>query len=227
MHCAFELSRSGQRDFEQAGRLSRMTRGQEGPQNDLDDVVLRFLEKQLHSSSRWIGKALYSPWTTILRVLDDTGLRFFAPTWIPHRLSNAQKADRVEFPHHMLGIMQELGPKQQKYLITEDESWIDGDNRRRRILAQNRGELPPNVEQTISSKRRWFLLISRAVVLFPLNYFRCDKSTTHSSSLKRSYQALRRDLRSVVRNCEQQQLNFMLTTSNHTPPKCPWKGLKN
>jgi hypothetical protein len=32
------------------------------PQNDLGDAVLRFLEKQLHSSSREISKAPYSPW---------------------------------------------------------------------------------------------------------------------------------------------------------------------
>jgi hypothetical protein len=63
--------------------------------------------------------------------LDDLGLRFFAPTWISHRLSDAQKADRVELSQHMLDMMQELGLKQQKYLITGDESWIYWDNQRR------------------------------------------------------------------------------------------------
>jgi hypothetical protein len=88
MHCAFGLSRSAQRD------------------------CFRFLEKQPYSSSREISKALYWPWTTILRVLDDLGLHFFAPRWIPHRLSDAQKADRVEFSQHVLDMMQGLGPKQ-------------------------------------------------------------------------------------------------------------------
>jgi hypothetical protein len=64
--------------------------------NDLGDAVLRFLEKQPSSSSREINKPLYSPQTTILRVLDDLGLRFFAPRWILRRLSDAQKADRLE-----------------------------------------------------------------------------------------------------------------------------------
>jgi hypothetical protein len=53
------------------------------PQNDLRDAILRFLEKQPRSSSREISKALHSSRTTILRVLDDLGLRFFAPRWIP------------------------------------------------------------------------------------------------------------------------------------------------
>jgi hypothetical protein len=56
--------------------------------------------------------------------LDDLGLRFFAPRGIPHPLSDAQKADKVEFSQHMLDMMQLLRPKQQKYLITGDESWI-------------------------------------------------------------------------------------------------------
>jgi hypothetical protein len=98
------------------------------PQNDLGDIVLRFLEEQPYSSSREISKALYSPQTTILRVLDDIWLRFLAPTWIPHRLSDSQKANRVEFSQHTLDMMQGLGPKQQKYLITGDESWIYSDN---------------------------------------------------------------------------------------------------
>jgi hypothetical protein len=40
MHYAFGLSRSGQRDFEQAGGLSRMTRGQEGPLRTI--LVMQF-----------------------------------------------------------------------------------------------------------------------------------------------------------------------------------------
>jgi hypothetical protein len=92
------------------------------PQNDLGDAVLRFLEKQPHSSSREICKAVFSPRTTLLRVLDDLGLRFCAQRWIPHRLSDAQMVERVEISQHMVDMMHGLGPKQQKYLITGDES---------------------------------------------------------------------------------------------------------
>jgi hypothetical protein len=75
----------------------------------------------------------------------------------------------------MLDMMQGLGPKRQKYLITEDESWIYWDNQRRGIWAQDRDELRSNVKRTISSKNRRFPLISRSVVLFPLNSFRGAK----------------------------------------------------
>jgi hypothetical protein len=103
------------------------------PHNDLDDAVLRFLERQPHSSSRKISKAVYSPWTKILRVLDDLELRLFTANWMPHRLSDAHLADRVELSQHMLDMMQGLGPRQQRYFITGDESYIYWDNQRRGI----------------------------------------------------------------------------------------------
>jgi hypothetical protein len=86
-------------------------------------------------------------------------------------LFDEQKADRVELSQHMPDMMEGLGPKQYKYLITRDESWTYRDNQRRGMWAQDRDELPPNVKRTISSKIRWFLLISRVVVLFALNSF--------------------------------------------------------
>jgi hypothetical protein len=50
-------------------------------------------------------------------------------------------------------MTQRFGPKQQKHLITGDESWIYWDNQRRGIWTQDRDELPPNVKQTISSTK--------------------------------------------------------------------------
>jgi hypothetical protein len=103
----------------QAGRetVEDDERPERRPQNDLDDAVLRSLEKQPHSPSREISKALYLPWTTILRVLDDLELRFFAPSWISHRSSDAQKADRVELSERMLDMMQALG-RNNRYILS-------------------------------------------------------------------------------------------------------------
>jgi hypothetical protein len=58
--------------------------------------------------------------------LDGLGLHFIAPRWIPPRLSDLQKADRDDLSQHMLDMTQGLGPEQQKYLVTADESWITG-----------------------------------------------------------------------------------------------------
>jgi hypothetical protein len=85
--------------------------------------------------------------------LDDLELRFIAPRWIRYRLSDVQKADKVELSQHILDMMQGLGPKHQKYHITGDESWSYWDNQRRGMWPQDRGDLPPNVKGTISSKK--------------------------------------------------------------------------
>jgi hypothetical protein len=69
-------------------------------------------------------------------------------------LSQAQKAGKVELSQHMLDMMQRLGPKQQKYLITADECCIYWDNQHCGMWAQDRDELPLSVKRTISSKSK-------------------------------------------------------------------------
>jgi hypothetical protein len=53
----------------------------------------------------------------------------------------------------MLQVMQELGSKQRKYLITSDENWIFWDNHHRGMWAEDREEVPPNVKRMICSKK--------------------------------------------------------------------------
>jgi histone-lysine N-methyltransferase SETMAR len=52
----------------------------------------------------------------------------------------------------MLQVMQDLGPKQRKYLITGDENWIFWDNHHRGMWAEDREEVPRNVKRMICSK---------------------------------------------------------------------------
>jgi hypothetical protein len=56
----------------------------------------------------------------MLRILHDIGLYFFAPRWVPYRLSDRQKADRVAISQDLIDMIISLGPKQSKYLITGD-----------------------------------------------------------------------------------------------------------
>jgi histone-lysine N-methyltransferase SETMAR len=121
--------------------------------SDLSEAILQFLERQPHSSSRDISKALYLPKTTVLRIMHEIGLHFFAPRWVPYRLSDAQKADRVTICKNLIDMMISLGPKQAKYLITGDESWIYWDNQLRGMWAEDRDDVPPNVNRMVSSKK--------------------------------------------------------------------------
>jgi histone-lysine N-methyltransferase SETMAR len=52
----------------------------------------------------------------------------------------------------MLQVMQDLDPKQRKYLITSDESWIFWKNHHRGMWTEDREEVPPNVKRMICSK---------------------------------------------------------------------------
>jgi hypothetical protein len=52
----------------------------------------------------------------------------------------------------MVQVMQDLGPKQRKYLITGDESWIFWDDHHGGMWAEDQEEVPPNVKSIIYSK---------------------------------------------------------------------------
>jgi transposase len=94
--------RDGQETVEDDDRAGRP------PKTDFGKAVLQFLETQPHSSSREINKALCSPGTTVLRVLANLGLHFFAPRWTPldfPRVSSLP-SDRVS-SHHCFGFFLE------------------------------------------------------------------------------------------------------------------------
>jgi hypothetical protein len=53
----------------------------------------------------------------------------------------------------MLQMVKDLGSKQQKYLITGDESWISWYNHHRGMLAHDREDVHANSRRMISSKK--------------------------------------------------------------------------
>jgi histone-lysine N-methyltransferase SETMAR len=139
--------RAGQENVEDDERSARP------PQTDIRDVILRFLEKNPHSSSRNISKALFIPKATILRLLTDLGLKFHQARWIPHRLSEQQKADRVAISQEMQQTMNDLARKSHEYLITGGETWIFRDHNHRGMWVQDGEDVPANVKRMISSKK--------------------------------------------------------------------------
>jgi hypothetical protein len=82
------------------------------------------------------------PKTTVLRILPDIGLDFFAPRWVLYRLSDREKAGRVAISQDLIDMMIWLGPKQSKYDITGDESWIYSANQLRGMWAEDRDDVP-------------------------------------------------------------------------------------
>jgi transposase len=139
--------RDGQETVEDNDRPGRP------PKSDFAKALVQFLEKQPHSSTREISKALCAPRTTIRRVLASLGLHFFAPRWIPNRLSDDQKADRVALSQEMLEILEPTSSNKWRYVITEDESWIYRDNNIRGMWAHDRDEIPRSVRHSVCSKK--------------------------------------------------------------------------
>jgi hypothetical protein len=119
--------RAGQEDVEDDERPGTP------PQTDICGVILRFLEMNLHSSSRDISKAFFTPKATIHRLFADLGPKFDQARWIAHWLSEQQDADRTLLLRDMLRMVTGLGPKQQNYLIRGDETWSFWDNAHRGI----------------------------------------------------------------------------------------------
>jgi hypothetical protein len=91
-------------------------------ETDFRNAVVRFLEKQSHSSSWEMSKALCWPKTAVLRGLDDLGLHFLAPRRIPYHLPEPYKAERVQVCEDTLQIIKSLGLQYHKYLLTGNES---------------------------------------------------------------------------------------------------------
>jgi hypothetical protein len=122
MHCAFRLWRNGQRDFEQAGRLSRKTRGQEGTLRTI--LVMHF--------SDFVRRNLILPPARSVTSSTHQG-RQFSEFW---RTSGFISSPRDGYPMACLMLRRPIGstfsayprddaglsPKQQKYFITVDRS---------------------------------------------------------------------------------------------------------
>jgi hypothetical protein len=113
-----------------SGRISVKDDERPGrPSSDsLSDTVSGYLNRNPHTSCREISEDLFIPMTTILRILDKMGLRFFVARWVPYKLSPELKAKRIEICWEMLEILEQLGPRQKNYIITGDKYWICWDN---------------------------------------------------------------------------------------------------
>jgi hypothetical protein len=128
MHSVSGPCRSGRPDFAPGSTTLKTTIDPDDPLKWIFAMLFSVFLRKTHSSSRDVSKALFTPKTTILRVFIGLALRFYNAQWILQMFSEEQKVDRVTLAQDMLQVRQDFGPKQRKYLITGDESWIFWDN---------------------------------------------------------------------------------------------------
>jgi hypothetical protein len=111
------------------------------------------LNRNPHVSCREIAKDLFIPKTSILRVLDEMGLKLFVVRWVPYKLSAELKAKRIEICQEVLSILEQLGPRQQNHVIIGDESWIYWDNYHSGQWTADCAAVPPQIHTMISLKK--------------------------------------------------------------------------
>ena len=92
---------------------------------DLDDAVCRMVEQDPHISARAISLELGVARDTVLNILHNTlGLDHYHLRWVPHALTQAQKAIRVAKARDLLDNINSLSSTGLSYLLTSDESWF-------------------------------------------------------------------------------------------------------
>jgi len=88
-------------------------------------LVSELLEEQPFASLRSMSMELGLSKSAIENVLkSELGMQYFNLRWVPHNISPAQKAARVEAATSLLATLDRLSPTGLAYLPTSDESWF-------------------------------------------------------------------------------------------------------
>jgi hypothetical protein len=73
----------------------------------------------------------------------ELGLRRFSRKWLPHSLSESQKADRVAMATNLLNLLREQAQFSFSQIVTGDESWFLYLYQSDHIFAASRDEVIP------------------------------------------------------------------------------------
>ena len=113
---------------------------------NLDRKIEQCLTNDPHATSREISKETGCHHFTICRHLVAMGKKFLVNRWIPHKLSEENKSNRIRICNELLAMYRENNFLKQ--LITLDEVWIYWDNEGRGKMNRSwrgAGDLPNQV----------------------------------------------------------------------------------
>lgn len=96
---------------------------------DVEDRIKEVLMRDKYATSRNMAEELSLSHTTILRHLHQMGKQYLANRWLPHLLSEENKANRERICGELLSMHQRNDFLTQ--LITVDEVWVYWDNANR------------------------------------------------------------------------------------------------
>jgi len=118
------------------------------------ELVSRLLEEQPFASLRSMSMELGLSKSTIENVVkSELGMRHFDLRWVPHTLSAAQKAKRVDVSAGLLAILDRMSRTGLAYLLTSDESWFMHHNPHSARWATSATEAGQRVRQTLTKEK--------------------------------------------------------------------------
>jgi histone-lysine N-methyltransferase SETMAR len=124
------------------------------PALDIADTISQLLKDEPFLSARVLAKRLGTNPHTIRDVLTrDLGLTRFTRRWVPHELSRANKARRVEDSRLLLEELRKDSRRDFDHIMTGDESWFYYSYDSSSMFARDRASVVPRVSKTIGSKK--------------------------------------------------------------------------
>ena len=120
-----------------------------------DDALRELLKAKPNANSRELASTLGCTHPTILQHLHDLSYRKVLSIWVPHQLSDSNKAARVSICESLL-----LRPHRKEFLkevVTGDESWVLYVNHTRKRQWVPQGELPASEPKPDRHQRKVLL----------------------------------------------------------------------
>jgi hypothetical protein len=128
--------------------------------DDSDEAILLALTEQPFASIRQLSRLTHLSRTTVYRRLTQSlGFHVRHLRWVPHRLSDAQKSNRVELSQRLLSM---LTTQQSRYwhdIVTLDESWVSLSTDHELVWLRSDAKVPERERHTIQSKKLMLTIV--------------------------------------------------------------------
>jgi hypothetical protein len=124
------------------------------PLHVLGEPLAEFLEQFPFASAGSIAEHFGLSKPTIREIIErELGLRRFSRRWVPHSLSDSQKADRMTMAISMLGVLNRQAAFSFSRIVTGDESWFLYLNQSDHMFAAGPDEVIPREKTTIGARK--------------------------------------------------------------------------
>ena len=146
IHRWFERHRAGRADLSDNPRQGRPS--VEG----LDDGLRAHLLVNPHATAHEMAEELGHSVSTITEHLHALGLHYFQLRWVPHTLTDRQKAERVNDARALLANLEQRGARGVSTIFTSDESWFNHDTSHTAMWCETLGDVETRARPIIKGK---------------------------------------------------------------------------